>query len=99
MAKYRSRADIIAAILDVARDGSLKTRMMYRAFLSWPQLNEYLLTMKERDLLKQSDDDGLYYTTEKGKRFVTVYNECASVLFPHAGKIKAIATKEYAVIA
>ena len=82
MVKYRSRADIIAAILDVARDGSLKTRMMYKAFLSWPQLNEYLLTMKEQELLKQSDEDGRYYSTEKGKRFVTVYKECASVLLP-----------------
>ena len=99
MAKYRSRADIIAAILDVAHDGSLKTRMMYKAFLSWPQLNEYLLTMKEQDLLKQSDEDGRFYSTEKGKRFVTVYNECASVLFPYSGNIKATAAKEYAAIA
>jgi predicted transcriptional regulator len=99
MTKYRSRADIIAAILDIAHDGSLKTRMMYKAFLSWPQINEYLLTLKEQDLLKQSDEDGLYYSTEKGKRFVTVYNECASVLFPQAGKVKAMASKETAAVA
>jgi len=99
MAKYRSRADIIAAILDIAHDGSLKTRMMYKAFLSWPQLNEYLKTMKEQELLKQSDEDGRYYSTEKGKRFVTVYNQCASVLFPQSEKIEAVTTKENAVMA
>ena len=99
MAKYRSRADIVTPILENASNGSLKTQMMYKAFLSWPQINEYLLTLKECDLLNQSDDDGLYYTTEKGKRFVIGYNECASVLLPHSGKIKAKATKEYAVTA
>jgi predicted transcriptional regulator len=47
--QYRSREDIVAAILDIAKHGAIKTRIMYRAFLSYPQLKEYLgMLLKKR---------------------------------------------------
>jgi predicted transcriptional regulator len=50
--KYRSRTDIAAAILEIALDGSIKTKITYRAFLSFPQLKEYLSVLEERELLE-----------------------------------------------
>jgi predicted transcriptional regulator len=40
--KYRSRTDIVATILDIANDGSTNTKIMYKAYLSYAQLKEYL---------------------------------------------------------
>ena len=48
--KYRSRTDIVGLILEAANGGgATKTRIMYKAFLSYAQLKEYLTV-----LLKQS---------------------------------------------
>ena len=40
--KYRSRTEIVAMILEAANGGATKTRIMYKAFLSYAQLREYL---------------------------------------------------------
>jgi len=58
--KLRDRFCIIAEILVVAKDGSLKPQIMYRADLSLPQLNEYLssarsLAQKKYDVLARFD--------------------------------------------
>jgi predicted transcriptional regulator len=73
--KYRSRMDIAAAILEIANNGSIKTRIMYRAFLSFPQLKEYLGLLMDQGLLKYSEEDKIYSTTDKGKRFLKTYGE------------------------
>lgn len=69
--------DIAAAILEIAKDGAIKTRIMYSAFLSFPQLKEYLKLLLDSGLLEPSRDDGrkAYLTTDKGKRFLKMYNE------------------------
>lgn len=73
--KYRSRMDIAAAILEITNDGSIKTRIMYRAFLSFPQLKEYLGLLTDQGLLEYDEKDKAYVTTEKGKRFLKMYRE------------------------
>ena len=52
--RQRSRTDIIGDILDGANDsgGIAKTKMMYKAFLSYTQLKEYLPFLIERGLLR-----------------------------------------------
>ena len=67
--------DIAAAILNIANGGSIKTRIMYKAFLSFPQLNEYLNVLSDGGLLEFSKEDRLYNTTEKGRRFLKMYRE------------------------
>lgn len=73
--KYRSRMDIAAAILDIAQDGAIKTKIMYRAFLSFPQLNEYLKLLLDGGLLEYAKEERVYNTTDKGKRFMKMYRE------------------------
>jgi len=36
--KYRSRTDIVGLILEAANGGATKTKIMYKAFLSYAQL-------------------------------------------------------------
>lgn len=71
--KYRSRMDIAAAILATAKDGTMKTHIMYRAFLSVTQLNEYLALLLGSELLEYNREDRMYATTEKGEKFLQMY--------------------------
>ena len=67
--------DIAAAILKIAKDGSAKTRIMYSAFMSYPQLNEYLELLTDQGLLEHNKEEKVYNTTDKGKRFLKMYAE------------------------
>jgi predicted transcriptional regulator len=50
--KNRSRNEIIAAILEVINRGeSTKAKVMYGAFLSYTQLNEYISFLLEMDMI------------------------------------------------
>ena len=40
--KNRSRTEIAANILESANGGATKTKIMYKSFLSYSQLKEYL---------------------------------------------------------
>jgi len=70
--KYRSRTDIVSQILNAASGGSTKTKIMYKAYLSYAQLKEYLSVLIENGLMEY---EGVhkYKTTEKGMKFIRVY--------------------------
>ena len=46
--------------------GSTKTKIMYKAFLSFAQLKEYLLILSQNDLLQYEEINQVYKTTTKG---------------------------------
>jgi predicted transcriptional regulator len=73
--KYRSRTDIVALILEAANGGATKTKIMYKAFLSYAQLKEYLTVLLEKDVLQYEDETQLFRTTEKGLRLLQMYNQ------------------------
>ena len=82
--KNRSRNEIIAAILEVINRGrgpSTRTKIMYGAFLSYNQLNEYLSFLIEIDLIvplkskTNSSSSPLFKITERGTHFLNVYNQ------------------------
>ncbi len=69
--KYRSRTDIAAQVLKAAGDGgATKTRIMYKAFLSYAQLKEYLAVLDANGLLDFDKNTQTYRTTERGHRFL-----------------------------
>ena len=80
--KYRSRTDIAAAILEIALEGAIKTKIMYRAFLSFPQLKDYLSVLQERGLLLYVESEHEYHTTERGKDFLKMYKDVGQMIFP-----------------
>lgn len=81
-AKRRDKLFIIAEILDIAKDGSLKTQIMYRANLSFTQLNDYLRFMLKINLLAKTleNDKDTYRATEKGMDFLQRYREITELL-------------------
>jgi len=81
-AKRRDKLFIIAEIIEIARDGSLKTQVMYRANLSFTQLNDYLRFMIRISLLEKvlENDKEFYRATEKGLDFLQRYREINELL-------------------
>ena len=84
--KYRSRMDITAAILDIAVGGAIKTKIMYRAFLSFPQLKEYLEMLTDSGMLEYSEKERMYHTTDAGKHFLKMYKEVGQMIYPQNAK-------------
>jgi predicted transcriptional regulator len=72
---YRSRTEIISQILDTANGGITKTKLMYKVFLSHDQLKEYLAVLTQSDLLIYDFVSRTFMTTEKGLRFLNLYNQ------------------------
>jgi len=69
--KNRNRFQITQAILEVARDGVGKTRIMYRANLSFKLLENYLMVLVRAGLLKVKEGERtMYMTSEKGHQFL-----------------------------
>jgi predicted transcriptional regulator len=78
--KYRSRTDIISTILQAAMNGATKTRLMYSAFLSYAQIQEYVHFLTERRLISFEAESARYTLTEQGLRFLTVYDEISAIV-------------------
>ena len=76
----RSRTEIVAMILDAANGGTTKTKIMYFAFLSYNQLNEYLSVLTDNNLVEYLDGTHTFKTTEKGLNYLNVYNEIRKLL-------------------
>jgi predicted transcriptional regulator len=73
--KYRSRTEIVAMMLESARSGATKTKIMYKAYLSYAQVMEYLKHLQQNDLLAYEEGTQLYRPTEKGLRFLNLSND------------------------
>ena len=80
--KRRDKLSIIAEILEIAKAGTLKTQIMYKANLSFAQLNDYLKFMLKTSLLKQFVVKGkdVYEATEKGVDFLQRHFELTELL-------------------
>ena len=80
--KRRDRLFIIAEILTIAKGGSLKTQIMYRANLSFAQLNEYLNFLTKMEFLEIQNEKrkNTYQTTNKGNIYLEKYEELADLL-------------------
>ena len=67
-------------ILEAANGGATKTRIMYRAFLSYAQLREYLSILIENNLVEYLEGSQTYKTTEKGLNLLKMHNEIGELL-------------------
>jgi len=74
--KRRDRHDIAVEILRTAIDGKIKTHIMYKAKLSYAQLNEYIQLLLNKGLLENVTirqkrmDKKVFKTTHKGLEFI-----------------------------
>lgn len=72
----RSRMDIVSKILQAANgSGTTKTRVIYEAFLSYAQIQDYIAVLTQNDLLSYDLNTRTFQTTKKGLRFIEVYNQ------------------------
>ena len=74
---YRSRTEIAAQILQAANDHNkiTKTKIIYSAFLSYKQLQEYLPPLIQNGLLEYLEGTKSYKITEKGLKFLKIYEK------------------------
>ena len=79
MKDVETRLDMVSQILEVANsssgDGATKNRLMYEVSLSHAQLDEYVMMLTERDLLHYDRQMHTLRITEKGLRFLKIYNQ------------------------
>ena len=86
--KYRSRTEIVAMILEAARVGATKTKIMYKAYLSYTQVKEYIVFLQDNELLAYEEGTQLYKISEKGYKFLQSYGEISELISPiSAGKL------------
>jgi len=80
--KRRSKVDILAEILQIARHGEKKTGIMYKANLSYSRLEFYLRLLLDSQLLQKTNHTrgSLYRTTTKGAAFITLSKELDKIL-------------------
>ena len=73
---------MIAEILAIAKDGNLKTRIMYGANPRFAQLNEYLNFLLKRQLVKVDTENArtLYRTTSKEVKYLENYETISNLL-------------------
>jgi predicted transcriptional regulator len=70
----------VSNILDAAYGGTTKTKIMYFAFPSYHQLNEYLSVLIENNLIEYLDGTKTIKTTEKGLNLLKFLNELEELL-------------------
>ena len=80
--KRRDKLRIIAEILEIAKNGTLKTQIMYKANLSFAQLNDYLDYILKVRLLDKLDVNKkeVYVATDKGLDFLQKHAELTKML-------------------
>ena len=77
--KKRKTEEIIASILETARNGATKTRIMYVAYLSFSQLQKYMKYTLENKLIALNPNEKKYLTTERGFEFLRRFEEVNSI--------------------
>jgi len=64
--RRRDRHEIVAEILKTAREGRIKTHIMYKAKLSYSQINTYLKLLVDKGFLEN-------HTVKRKRQTVTIY--------------------------
>ena len=84
--RRRSELDIIVDILNLSKDGTNKTSILYKTNLSYSQLKNYLSFLIDKDILKeisvtQNGKDFIHYkTTSKGLNLLERSEEIIKLL-------------------
>jgi len=70
--KRRDKLVIMTEIVEIAKRGTSKTHIMFKANLSFTQLNEYIGFLMKHNLLSRSKDERktVYKSTKKGLDFM-----------------------------
>ena len=72
--RRRARHDIIMELLKNAKNGIKKTPLMYKASLSFTQLEKYLNALKKAGFI--TEKSGIWKTAEKGLHVIEACELC-----------------------
>ncbi len=80
--KRRDKLVIMAEIIGIAKNGTSKTHIMFKANLSFSQLNQYLAILAHSKLLQKSAINGreIYKSTQKGIDFMEKQYELINLI-------------------
>jgi predicted transcriptional regulator len=97
--RRRDKLCIIADIVEIAREGALKTQIMYKANLSFTQLNNYIAFLLSNNLIAPAMYDGRegYMVTAEGLAFLQKHSELLQML-KTSGGIKKMAAPPKSVL-
>jgi predicted transcriptional regulator len=71
----RHKVEIVADILEICRNDTRKTSIMYQANLSFKLLTKYLRLLQQANLVRAGEDGYVYSVTDKGLEFLKQYYE------------------------
>jgi predicted transcriptional regulator len=79
--RYGSGTEIVSQILEIANgsgsEGETETKTIYKTFLNYGLLKDYLKTLIDQDLIRYDGETYTFKTTEKGLLFLEAYNHIA----------------------
>ena len=76
----RNREEIISQILNVCRNGAIKTRVVYQANLNFKTVEPYLDLLVKNNLLEvQQGEKKMYETTEKGETLLEALHQVSEL--------------------
>jgi predicted transcriptional regulator len=83
--RNRSRFEIVGDILQAANEssgsgGATRTKIMYKAYLSYAQMKGYLTALTEKDLLRYDLEKERFKITQKGLMFLDIYNQINNMI-------------------
>lgn len=67
-------------MLGAANGGATQTVIMYKCFMSYQQLKEYLAMAIARDFIKFHAKEKTFFTTERGIKFIELYEKMHSLV-------------------
>jgi predicted transcriptional regulator len=74
----RNNLDIYSEILNLSEHGAKKTQIVYRANLNFNIAKKHIDALMERGFVEKNAR--LYFTTERGKKFVENYRQIKSMV-------------------
>jgi predicted transcriptional regulator len=80
--KRRDKLVIMSEIVAIAKKGTSKTQIMFKANLSFSQLNQYLSLLSRTGLLEKKSDRGkvIFQATAKGLEFIDKQQQVFNLL-------------------
>jgi len=84
----RGWRDVVADILETAKDGANQTTIMYNSFLSYTMLKGYFDLLLQARLITYDKNTKLYNITERGTQFLELYNSMNKLVFPPNMKLR-----------
>jgi len=79
--KRRDQLSVVASIIETARFGVLKTQIMYKANLSFTQLDFYVAYLLRKGLIaRYFEGHDVYVASKKGLKYLQQYRDLVKLL-------------------